>query len=129
MPYQQSKLVTEYIERFDAETQRRLEKLRQAIQITFPHTIEDTSYGMPTYRPKPGKRGILHFAAAASHIGIYAVFDPKNNSTMHEKMKPYRTGRATLQFKNNEPFPMGTIRQILVYHASHFAPEAFSDKN
>lgn len=124
MAYQQSNLVSEYIARFDAETQRRLHLLRNAIQATFPNTIEDISYGMPTYRPAPGKRGIIHFAAAAGHIGIYAVFDPKNNSTMHEKMKPYRTGRATLQFRNTEPFPMTTIRQILVYHASHFPAQA-----
>ena len=124
MAYQQSKLVDEYIARFDAETQRRLHLLRNAIQATFPHTIEDISYGIPTYRPEPGKRGLVHFGAAGGHIGIYGIFDPKNNSTIHEKMKPYRTGRGTLQFKNSDPLPMVTIRQILIYHASHFTVTA-----
>lgn len=120
MAYQQSNLVNEYIARFDAETQRRLNLVRNAVQSIFPHTIEDISYGMPTYRPAPGKRGLVHFAAQSGHIGIYGIFDPKNNSTVHEKMRPYRTGRGTLQFKNGDPLPMATIRQILVYHASHF---------
>ncbi len=120
--FQQSKLVTEYIERFDGEVGRRLELLRKAIQSNFPWTIEDISYDMPTYRPLPGKRGILHFAASKNHIGIYAIFDPKTNSTMHEKMRPYRTGKGTLQFANDKPFPMATIRQIVAYHASHFEP-------
>jgi len=39
MSYQQSKLVDEYLSRFDAETQRRLELLRKAIQSTFTKTI------------------------------------------------------------------------------------------
>jgi len=126
MTYQQSHLVDEYIARYDAETRRRLEKLRHAIQATFPKTIEDISYGMPTYRPLPGKRGLVHFAAAKDHIGIYAIFEPKSNVPIHEIMKPYRTGRGTLQFKNNEPLPMGDIRKILAYHAGHFPNEIFT---
>lgn len=119
MSYQQSPLVDEYIDRFGDETKRRLELLRHAIQATLPKTIEDISYGMPTYRPAPKKRGIVHFAASKGHIGLYAIFDPKNNSVIHEKMKPYRTGKGTLQFSNTEPFPMATIRQILSFHAGH----------
>ena len=118
MTYQQSPLVDEYIAQFSGETHERLSHLRAAIQATFPKTIEDISYGMPTYRPAPGKRGIVHFAAAKDHIGLYAIFDPKSNAPMHKKMQPYRTGRGTLQFKNDVPFPMTTIRQILVYHAT-----------
>lgn len=118
MSYQHSPLVDEYIARFDDETKKRLTLLRSAIQATFPHTIEDISYGMPTYRPAPKKRGIVHFAASKDHIGLYAIFDPKSNAPMHKKMDPYRTGRGTLQFKHSDPFPMTTIRQILTYHAS-----------
>lgn len=119
MPYQQSNLVSEYIARFDAETQRRLNLVRNAIQATFPHTIEDISYGIPTYRPAPGKRGLVHFGAAGGHIGIYGIFDVRNNASIHEKMQKYRTGRGTLQFKNTEPLPMADIRQILTFHKAH----------
>lgn len=119
MSYQQSSLVDEYISRFDAETQRRLTLLRNAIQATFPQTIEDISYGIPTYRPQPKKRGIIHFGASKQHIAIYGVFDPKNNSTIHDKMNPYRSGRGTLQFRSDAPLPMTTIRLILAYQKSH----------
>lgn len=123
MPYQQSSLVTEYIARYDAETQRRLEKLRKAIQVTFPQTIEDISYGIPTYRPAPAKRGIVHFGAAKGHIAIYGIFDVRNNAALHEKMQKYRTGRGTLQFSNAAPLPMNDIRQILVFHKTHLAAQ------
>ncbi len=119
MPYQQSPLVTEYIARYDAETQRRLQKLRNAIQVTFPNTIEDISYGIPTYRLTPTKRGIVHFGAAKGHIGIYGIFDVRNNAVIHEKMQKYRTGRGTLQFSSLVPLPMSDIRQILIFHKTH----------
>lgn len=118
MSYQSSPLVDEYIAHFSGETNERLSHLRAAIQATFPKTIEDISYGMPTYRPAPGKRGVVHFAASKDHIGLYAIFDPKSNAPMHKKMQPFRTGRGTLQFQHSQPFPMTTIRQILAYHAA-----------
>ena len=119
MSYHESPQVDAYVQGFSDETRHRLQQLRHAIQATFPKTIEDISYGIPSYRPEPKKRGLIHFAATKEHIGIYGVFDPKNNSTIHEKMKPYRTGRGTLQFRHDQPFPMTTIRQILAYHEGY----------
>lgn len=118
MAYQQSKLVDEYIAQFSGTTKERLVLLRSAIQAAFPHTIEDISYGMPTYRLEPGKRGILHFAAAKDHIGLYAIVEAKKDHVSHSLITPYRTGKGTLQFKHDEPFPIGKIRRILAYHAS-----------
>lgn len=117
MTYQQNPLVDEYITHFDPEIKERLTRLRSAIQAAFPHTIEDISYGMPTYRPAPGKRGLVYFAGAKGHIGLYAIFDPESSAPLHKKMQPYRTGKGTLQFSNEKPFPMDTIRQVLAYHA------------
>lgn len=127
MTYQESTLVDEYLKSFEDEPLRRLQLLRHAIQATFPKTIEDISYGMPTYRPAPKKRGIVHFSGSKNHIGIYAIFDPKNNSTIHELMKPYRTGKGTLQFQNDKPFPMSDIRKILAYQAAHIAENGFTN--
>lgn len=128
MTYQQNKLVDEYIADFPEPIRERLSWLRLAIQATFPKSIEDISYGMPTYRPAPGKRGIVHFAAAKGHIGLYAIFEPKNDANMHRLMLPYRGGRGTLQFKNDERLPKGKIRKILAHHAGHFPRSIFKDK-
>lgn len=123
MTYQHSPLVDEYIAHYKGETKERLSALRAAIQATFPQTIEDMSYGMPTYRPAPGKRGLVHFAASKDHIGIYAIFDPKSDAPMHKKMQTYRKGKGTLQFQHDQPFPIATIRQILAHHATKVSPE------
>lgn len=119
MSYQQSQLVDDYITQFGDETKARLSWLRSAIQATFPETIEDFSYGMPAYRPALGKRGIVFFAAAKDHIGIYGVFEAKNDAPIYDKMKKYRMGKGTLQFKNDEPLPKHVIREILAQHYIH----------
>ncbi len=117
MSYQQNPLVDAYIAHFDGDIKERLLWLRAAIQTAFPETIEDISYEMPTYRPAPEKRGIIFFAAAKDHIGIYPIFEPRHDPLMQKMTKPYRTGRATLQFKHTEPLPKQTIRKILAYQA------------
>lgn len=118
MSYQQSPLVDEYIAQFNGDVKERLSWLRLAIQATFPKTIEDISYGIPTYRPAPQKRGLVHFGAAKNHIALYGIFDPKNNMPIHRTMNPYRSGEGTLQFKNDEQLPKRIIREILAHHAS-----------
>jgi Uncharacterized conserved protein len=118
MSYQQSRLVDEYIAQFNGDVKERLNWFRSSMQATFPKTIEDISYGIPTYRPAPEKRGIIHFGATKGHIGIYGVFEPKSDSHMHDIMKKYRSGKGTLQFKNDEPLPKHIIREILAHHAS-----------
>lgn len=117
MSYRQSQLVDEYIAQFDGKVEERLIWMRRAIQLIFPKTIEDISYGIPTYRPAPNKRGVLHFGASKDHIGLYGVFEPKNDAGIHKIMSSHRTGRGTLQFKHNEPLPKLTIRKVLIYHA------------
>ena len=127
MSYHRSPLVDEYIAQSPEPIRERLSSIRSIIQATFPKAIEDISYGMPTYRPAPGKRGIIHFAAQKGHVAIYAVFEPKNDAFMHRLMLPHRSGRGTLQFKNDVPLPVGTIRKIVTHHAGHFPKEIFTD--
>lgn len=128
MAYQHSKLVDEYIARYDAETQRRLQRLRKAIQATFPKTIEAISYGLPAYRPAPKKRGVVYFGAAKGHIAIYGIPDIRSNADIHEKMQRYRAGRGTLQFPSDQPLPMKDIRHILMFHKTHLPPDIFAVK-
>ena len=118
MSYQQNPLVDEYIAQFSGETKERLIWLRSAIQATFPKSIEDISYGIPTYRPAPERRGIVHFGASKDHLGLYGIIEAKKDHVSHELIAPYRTGKGTLQFKHSDKLPKRSIRGILAYHAS-----------
>lgn len=120
MTYQQSSLVDDYIAQFPEPIRERLTKVRRAIQATFPKTIEDISYGIPTYRPAPGKRGIVHFGGAKSHIALYGIIESQKDHVSHALIAPHRSGKGTLQFPHDAPLPMVTIRKILAYHAGKF---------
>jgi uncharacterized protein YdhG (YjbR/CyaY superfamily) len=120
MSFASSPKVEAYIETFEDPAYTRLQTLRQEIQTIFPNTIEDISYGMPTYRPAPKKRGIVHFSNFAHHIGLYAVFDPTDQPKLLKALAPYRTGKGTLQFRHDQPFPIDLIREVLTYHAQQF---------
>ena len=120
MTSQHSPLVDEYIAQFDAKTQKRLQTLSNATLSVFPKSIEDISYGMPTYRPTPKKRGMVHFAAFKDHIGIYGILDASSEPAVHHLMESYRTGKGSLAFTNEKPLPMNHIRQFLAYQASKF---------
>lgn len=117
MSYQQNPLVDQYIAQFPSEVQERLTTLRHAIQGTFPKSVEDISYGIPTYRPEPEKRGFVHFGATKEHIGIYGIVEAPKDHVSHELIAPFRTGKGTLQFKHDVTFPIGKIRRILAFYA------------
>ncbi len=120
MSYQESPLVSEYIAQFPSEIQSKLQQLRVLIQKAFPDTIEDISYDMPTYRPAPKKRGIVHFAHFDKHIGLYAVFMPAESDELYHQLAPYNTGKGTLQFSHEKPLPVELIEKALNYHAKRF---------
>lgn len=123
MSYQQSPLVDSYVNQFSNDIQERITLVRRAIQSTFPNTIEDISYGIPTYRPAPKKRGVVHFGVTKNHIGIYGILDPNSDTPINEIMKPYRTGKGTLQFAHTDPLPKQAIQEILSYQATKISQQ------
>ena len=119
MSYQQSQLVDKYIAQFHGETCERLVLMRALIQLTFPKTVEDISYGIPTYRLESGGRSLISFAASKNHIGLYGIIEYGHEAAINSETKKYRTGKGTLQFKSQEIFPEGGIRRILAHYADH----------
>ncbi len=118
MTFATSPQVQVYIDTIKSPERERLETIRDEIQKAYPFTIEDISYGMPTYRPAPGKRGIVHFAHSANHIGIYGIIDPIDDQSLQSALAPYRTGKGTLQFKHSEPLPLTLIKATFAHHAA-----------
>lgn len=105
--------IDDYISQFSQPTQQRLNSLRTLIKSLFPEAIENISYLMPSYRLKPGKRPFVYFGVAQKHIGIYALHESLSPQ-LQKELAPHITGRGTLQFKNDEPFPLQLIKRILL---------------
>lgn len=102
--------VEEYIESFPQEIQERLYALRKAVREAAPEAEEKIAYRMPAY----GLNGrLLYFAGFKNHIGLYPLTEAMGE--FKDELKAYKTGRGSIQFQNDEPFPIDLIKRIIEF--------------
>lgn len=108
--------VDEYIGLFPVGTQERLEQLRATIHKVFPEFTELISYSIPAYKNDPKKRALVYFAAYETHISLHAVLGSVKDTELAQQVEPYITGKGTIRFDLDQPFPIDLIEKILEYH-------------
>lgn len=102
--------VDEYIADFPAETQRALEELRALIKASAPDATETIGYAIPTFDLNGH---LVHFAGFARHIGFYPT--GSGVEAFKEELKPYKTGKGSVQFPLGQPMPTDLIRRIVEF--------------
>lgn len=105
------KSIDEYISTFPKDVQEILEVMRQTIKKAAPNSIEAISYQIPTL--KQNGKNLVHFAAFKNHIGFYPA--PSGIEAFSNELKPYITGKGTLQFAYNKPIPWSLISKIVKF--------------
>lgn len=103
------KTIDEYINSQSEEVKPILQELRKVIHQEVPEAVETISYKMPTF--KLNGKSLIYFAAFKSHIGVYPT--DTNLETELKEVAKYKTGKGTLQFPLDEPFPMNLIKEIV----------------
>lgn len=101
--------VDSYIDSFPKDIQMMLKKLRKLILDIVPEATEDMSYKMPSY--KLNKKPLIYFAAWKDHISLYPT--PNAIEALKEDLKPYATGKGTLQFSLEKPLPIELIVKLI----------------
>lgn len=105
--------VVEYIESFPKEVRERLYALRKAVKEAAPEAEEKIAYRMPAY----GLNGrLLYFAGFKNHIGFYPLTEAMDE--FKDELKAYKTGKGSIQFQNDESFPIDLIRRIIEFRVS-----------
>lgn len=104
------KTIDEYISTFPKEKQLILEKIRKTIKEEAPNASEKISYGMPTFYLNGN---LVHFAAFKNHIGFFPA--PSGINAFEKELKKFRTGKGTLQFKNDEEIPYDLIKKVVKF--------------
>jgi uncharacterized protein YdhG (YjbR/CyaY superfamily) len=105
-----AKTIDAYIEQFPPDVQKRLEELRVFIRAEAPLATEKISYGMPTFYLNGN---LVHFAAFKDHYGFFP--SPSGIEAFEAELAPYRTGKGTLRFELDKPFPWDIIRKVVQY--------------
>jgi Uncharacterized conserved protein len=103
-----NKNIESYIDGFDAETRKRLLTVREIFFSVVPDAEEDMKYRMPTII---WHGNLVHYAAFKNHIGVYPL--PHALEALREEIRPYKTGKGSIQFGNDEPLPVDLIRRII----------------
>ncbi len=100
--------IDEYIAGFPADTQARLQAIREVLLAARPGATESISYKMPVVRPAKGWP--LYFAAWKHHIGLYPV--PPLDEALEAEVAPLRRAKDSVGFPNRNPLPLDLIRRI-----------------
>ncbi|GEK28252.1 hypothetical protein LSI01_05630 [Furfurilactobacillus siliginis] len=97
-------VVTTYIESFDEPVRSRLEAVRALVHQLVPDVTEKIGYQMPAFVDQG--RNLIYIGGFKDHLGVFP-------GVVDDQFAEYRTGKGTLQFKNNVPLPMDVIAQVV----------------
>jgi uncharacterized protein YdhG (YjbR/CyaY superfamily) len=86
-----------------------LTQIRETIEKELPSDVQETiSYGVPTF--KLNGSYVIYFAGYKKHVSIYPIINI--NSELGKKIEPYVTGKGTMQFPLDKPFPFDLLREF-----------------
>jgi uncharacterized protein YdhG (YjbR/CyaY superfamily) len=102
--------VADYIAKSPPESRKGLRALRALVRAAAPRATEQISYGIPTFVLN-GKY-LVYIAGWKSHLSVYPITSGVARALKNE-IKPYQTGKGTLQFPLTDPIPTTLIRKIL----------------
>jgi uncharacterized protein YdhG (YjbR/CyaY superfamily) len=115
-----AKSIDEYIAQFPAGTRTVLEELRALIRAAAPGATETISYAIPTFDLN-GKH-LVHFAGYAGHIGFYPT--GSGVEAFQEELKPYKSGKGSVQFPIDQLLPTDLIGRIVEFRVAENAGKA-----
>lgn len=107
--------VQAYIAASPPEARKVLKQLRTLIKATAPRATEKISYGIPTFNLNG--EYLVYIAGWKKHISMYPVTGGVARE-FKDELKPYRTGKGTLQFPLAQPMPKSLIRRIVKFRVN-----------
>jgi uncharacterized protein YdhG (YjbR/CyaY superfamily) len=111
--------IDEYIAEFPSETQKVLEELRALIKASAPDATETISYAIPTFDLNGH---LVHFAGYERHVGFYPT--GSGVEAFKDELKPYKSGKGSVQFPLGRPLPTDLIRRIVGFRVEENAGKA-----
>ncbi|HMG18591.1 MAG TPA: DUF1801 domain-containing protein [Gemmatimonadales bacterium] len=104
--------VQAYIAECPPESRKVLRALRALVKATAPRAIEKLSYGIPAFNLNG--HYLVYIAGWKKHVSMYPVTGGVARE-FKDELKPYRTGKGTLQFPLAQPMPKTLIRRIVKF--------------
>ena len=102
--------VAEYIAKCAPQSRKPLRALRALVRAAAPRATEKISYGIPAF--VLDGRNLVYIAGWKDHVSVYPVTAGVARE-LKSAIKPYRTGKGTLQFRLDAPIPKTLIKKIV----------------
>ena len=112
--------IDEYVAGFPPETRKMLEELRALIKAAAPGATETISYAIPTF--DLNGHHLVHFAGYEKHVGFYPT--GSGVEAFKGELKPYRSGKGSVQFPLGQALPTDLIRRIVELRVAENTDEA-----
>ena len=109
-----------YIARFPPDLKKRLNALRDFIRAEVPGAAEKISYGMPAFYLNGN---LVHFAAFKDHYGFFP--GPSGIDRFEKDLAPYRSGKGTLRFPLDKPFPWALLKKVIRFRVKENTAKGF----
>jgi uncharacterized protein YdhG (YjbR/CyaY superfamily) len=105
-----AKDIDEYIARYPAEVQVKLQKIRETIQKAAPKATEAISYGIPTFKYFGN---LVHFGGFKQHLSFFP--GASGVAAFEKELKDFETSKGTIQFPLNKALPLKLIKDIVKF--------------
>ncbi len=99
-----------YIAKLTEPNQKELGRLIDIVRREVPEAEQSISYGLPAFKYK--NKPLIYFGAFKDHISIFPTSGPILE--LADKLSQYTTGKGTLQYTLDKPFPEELIKEIVV---------------
>jgi uncharacterized protein YdhG (YjbR/CyaY superfamily) len=103
--------VEEYLAALPDERRAVLEELRQTIRAVAPEATETIAYQMPAFRSHGGQF-LVSYAAYNNHYSLFPASGAVEEA-LGKELTPYLAGKGTIQFPNDRPIPVATVRKVV----------------
>jgi len=105
-----SRSIDDYIARFPADVQAKLQQVRATIRQAAPDAKEVISYQMPAFTQQGN---VIYFAGYEHHIGLYPA--PRGIEQFKKELAAYEGGKGTIKLPHDRPLPLDLIRRIVEF--------------
>ncbi len=113
-----------YILNQSGEVRKALEELRSLILRAAPDAVQTFNYAIPAFALVPGgKRDQqIMMAGFKKHVGLYP--HPDVIEHFSEELRPYKSGKGSVQFPLDRPLPADLIVRMVRYRLAMLTAES-----
>ncbi len=117
-PMKNYKTIDDYIADQSEQAQHYLQKLRAIIKEAAPNAVEKLNYKIPAFDLVPnGKRDQQIMMAAYERFISFYPF-PTTVEAFINELKPYKTGKGSVQFPYTQELPKELITKMVKYRVA-----------